>query len=87
MGIRSGETLATFREAVAKLRREAGQHLDDDATLLLLGRHVLVGPADDGRASYQVAIDICEDCRRETDLVTAQRLSSADVSGPSTDAP
>jgi len=60
----SGETLATFREAVAKLRREAGEHLDDDATLLLLARHVLGGPTDEGRASYQVAIDVCEDCRR-----------------------
>jgi hypothetical protein len=60
----SGETLATFREAVAQLRRDAGEHLDDDATLLLLARHVLGGPADDGRASYQVALDVCEDCQR-----------------------
>jgi hypothetical protein len=60
----SSETFACFREAVAKLRREAGEHLDDDATLLLLARHVLGGPIDDGRASYQVALDICEDCQR-----------------------
>ena len=37
----SGETLASFREALARLRREAGEHLDDDATLLLLARQVL----------------------------------------------
>ena len=60
----SGQTMASFREAVAKLRRDAGEHLDDDATLLLLARHVLGGPTDDGRASYQIAIDVCEDCRR-----------------------
>ncbi|HEY8944685.1 MAG TPA: hypothetical protein VIM73_10505, partial [Polyangiaceae bacterium] len=60
----SGETLATFREAVAKLRREAGEHLDDDATLLLLARQVLGGPTGEGRASYQIALDVCEDCRR-----------------------
>jgi len=100
----SGETLATFREAVAKLRREAGEHLDDDAVWLLLARHVLGGPADDGRASYQVALDVCGDCRRarqtgdgelfEVSPATlamaacdAQRLPSAHVSTPSTDAP
>ena len=60
----SGHTMASFREAVAKLRRGAGEHLDDDATLLVLARHVLGGPTDDGRASYQIAIDVCEDCRR-----------------------
>ena len=60
----SGQTLATFREALTKLRRDAGEHLDDDAALLLLARHVLGGPTDDGRASYQVALDVCEDCGR-----------------------
>lgn len=51
-----GETRATLREAIAKLRQDAGQHLDDDAILLLLARHVLAGPTDDGRASYQSAL-------------------------------
>jgi hypothetical protein len=40
----SGEVLASFREALAKLRRDAGGRLDDDATLLLMARHVLGGP-------------------------------------------
>jgi 5-methylcytosine-specific restriction endonuclease McrA len=70
----SGETLATFREAVAKLRREAGEHLDDDATLLLLARHVLGGPTDEGRASYQVAIDVCEDCQRARQHANGERI-------------
>jgi len=60
----SGEALATFREALAKLRREAGEALDDDAAILLMARHVLGGPRDDRRASYQVAVTVCEDCGR-----------------------
>src|SRR6185503_4907369 len=60
----SGETLVSFREALAKLRRAAGEHLDDDAILLLLTRYVLGGPSDDGRASYQVVLDVCSDCQR-----------------------
>jgi hypothetical protein len=73
----SGETLATFREAVAKLRREAGEHLDDDATLLLLARHVLGGPTDDGRASYQVALDVCEDCGRARQCADGELIDVA----------
>ncbi|RYZ04058.1 MAG: HNH endonuclease [Myxococcales bacterium] len=74
----SGETLASFREAMAKLQRGAGEHLDDDALLLLLARHVLVGPNDDGRASYQVALDVCEDCQR------ARQLADGELIGVST---
>jgi hypothetical protein len=62
----SGEVLATFREALTKLRREANGSLDDDAALLLMARHVLGGPVDEGRASYQVAITVCEACQRAT---------------------
>jgi len=58
------ETMATFREAMAKLRREVGSPIDDDAALLLLARQVLGGPSEAGRASYQVALTICEDCGR-----------------------
>ncbi|HXK18434.1 MAG TPA: HNH endonuclease signature motif containing protein [Polyangiaceae bacterium] len=60
----SGEVLATFREALAKLRREADGALDDDAALLLMARQVLGGPVDAGRASYQVAMTVCEVCQR-----------------------
>jgi hypothetical protein len=59
----SGEVLATFREAMAKVRRDAGEALDDDATVLLLCRQVLEGPRDEGRWSYQVALTVCESCR------------------------
>ncbi|HXK19753.1 MAG TPA: HNH endonuclease signature motif containing protein, partial [Polyangiaceae bacterium] len=64
----SGEVLATFREALTKLRREADGALDDDAALLLMARQVLSGPVDAGRASYQVAMTVCEGCRRATQL-------------------
>lgn len=57
-------TLATFREAMAKLRRTAGESLDDDAALLLLARQVLQGPSDEGRSSYQIAVTVCERCAR-----------------------
>ncbi|HEY6562579.1 MAG TPA: RuvA C-terminal domain-containing protein [Polyangiaceae bacterium] len=57
-------TLATFREAMAKLRRSSGESLDDDAALLLLARHILQGPSDEGRSSYQIAVTVCERCER-----------------------
>ena len=60
----SGETLATFREAMAKIRRDAGEALDDDAAILLMSRSVLEGPRDEGNSSYQVALTVCEHCRR-----------------------
>jgi hypothetical protein len=58
------ETLALFREAMNQLRRSSGPRLDDDSALLLMARHVLGGPSDDGRASYQVALSVCPECGR-----------------------
>ena len=58
----SAETLATVRDALAKLRRDAGAPLDDDAALLLMARQILGGPTDEGRASYQVYLNVCEHC-------------------------
>ncbi len=62
----SGEVLATFREAMAKIRRDAGEPLDDDAAFLLLCRQTLAGNRDPGRSSYQIALTVCERCRRAT---------------------
>jgi hypothetical protein len=59
----SAETFATFRDAVRVLRQKSNQPLDDDSALLLMAREVLGGPADAGRASYQIAVDVCERCR------------------------
>jgi hypothetical protein len=60
----SGEVLASVREALAKIRRDAGEPLDDDAALLLMARAVLEGPSDDGRSPYQIALTVCEHCQR-----------------------
>ena len=60
----SADTLATFRDAMAKLRRMAPESLDDDAALLLLARHVLGASDDEGRSAYQVALTLCEQCGR-----------------------
>jgi hypothetical protein len=49
---------------MANLRREAGSFLDDDASLLLLARQILGGPTDEGRAPYQIALTVCEQCGR-----------------------
>ena len=62
----SGEVLASVREALSKIRRDAGEPLDDDAALLLMARAVLEGPSDRGRSSYQLALTVCEHCRRGT---------------------
>jgi hypothetical protein len=59
----SGLVLATFREALAKLRRDAGERLDDDDALLLMARHVLEGPTNASHSSYQMAITLCEQCQ------------------------
>ncbi len=76
----SAEVLASFREAQAKLRRDAGGPLDDDATLLLMARHVLGGTTDDGRASYQIALTVCEACERATQTGVGEALQiSAEV--------
>ena len=58
----SAETFALVREAMAKLRRGTNHSLDDDSALLLMARHVLGGPDDDGRAPYQVALTVCREC-------------------------
>ncbi|MBN1605691.1 MAG: hypothetical protein JW940_03620 [Polyangiaceae bacterium] len=60
----SAETLASVREALSKLRRDSGSPLDDDAALLLMARQVLGGPTDEGRASYQMLLGVCEQCGR-----------------------
>ncbi len=56
------ETFALFREAMQQLRRTAGEAWDDDAVLLSMARHVLGGPGDEGRSSYQVSLTVCAAC-------------------------
>ena len=59
---------------MAKLRREAGGRLDDDAALLLMARQVLGGPSDSGRSSYQLAVTRCSDCQRAHVHASGERV-------------
>ena len=81
------ETLALFREAMNKLAR-SGTPLDDDSALMLMARHVLGGPGDEGRASYQIALSVCSECGRgrqqasgELVPVGAEVVAMADCDG------
>jgi hypothetical protein len=60
----TAETSASLREALAQVRRDAGGPLDDDAALLAVARRILNGPSDSGRASYQIALTVCQSCGR-----------------------
>ncbi len=57
-----GETFALLRDARGALEREAGHSLSDDDFMMMLARRTLGGPTDEGRASYQIALTVCEDC-------------------------
>ena len=56
------ETFALFRDAMNELRRRSAAALDDDSVLLELARCVLGGPREEGRASYQVVLNVCPEC-------------------------
>jgi hypothetical protein len=58
----AAETFCVFRDAADKLQRDSGSSLDDDSALLLMARHVLGGPSNEGRASYQIALSVCPAC-------------------------
>ena len=58
----AAETFALFRDAMNELRRRTAAALDDDSALLEMARHVLGGPRDEGRASYQVVFSVCPNC-------------------------
>jgi hypothetical protein len=63
----SAETRALFVEALAALRKQAGESLDDDTAMLMMSRQVLATlgseSADSGRAGYQVQVNICKRCQ------------------------
>jgi len=74
----SADTLATYRDAMAKVRREASEKLDDDAAFLLLARCALGGPTDEGRASYQVLLHLCPSCSRGEQEANGERIEVND---------
>lgn len=58
----SAEVYALFRDAQAKVRADAGGSVEDEDVLRAMSRLVLEGPADEGRASYQIAVSLCSAC-------------------------
>jgi hypothetical protein len=68
----SPETFAAFREALTALRRLTEAPLDDDSALLAMARHVLGGPHDEGRSSYQIALSVCTECGRGVGLANGR---------------
>jgi len=74
----SADTLAMFRETMAKFRRESSESLDDDAAILLMTRSALGGPTDEGRASYQVLLHVCSSCSRGEQEANGERVEVND---------
>jgi hypothetical protein len=68
----AADTYATFREAMQRLRRQAGGSLDDDAVLLAMARHVLGGPREEGRSSYQISLTVCDACGSGAQTATGE---------------
>ncbi len=60
----AAETFALLRDARGAVEREAGHSLSDDDFMLMLARRALGGPTEEGRASYQIALTVCERCDR-----------------------
>jgi hypothetical protein len=58
-----------------RLRRGSPAPLDDDSALLLMARHVLGGPTDEGRASYQIALSVCPECRQGAQLASGELVA------------
>jgi hypothetical protein len=62
----SAETFATYREAQAKIRKDANARLTEEDGLLLMARAILGGPSDSGRSSYQIHLTRCDACATMT---------------------
>ncbi len=58
----SAETHAMFREAIRRIREEAGRHLSEDEVLGQMAGAVL-GKGGEG-APYQVAVTVCAGCKK-----------------------
>jgi hypothetical protein len=70
----TGETFATYREAIVQLRRTRGGPVDDDAALLAMARALLGGPNDGGRSSYQISLSVCPSCGHGTQRAAGDRV-------------
>ena len=81
----SPETLAAFRDAMRHVSEQTGQHLDDDALLLLIARGILEPAASPpasgaaehthaGRPRYQISVTECPRCKRASMPAGADRV-------------
>ncbi len=71
----SGATLALWEQARNRLTRESGIPLDDDQLIAQMARAVLGGPADEGRASFQIATIVCERCQQGWQQGAGERVA------------
>ncbi len=68
------EVFARYHEAIDVVRKEIDPHLSEAQALDAILSRALGGPADEGRAPYQIAVTVCDDCGR-----TWQRGGDEDV--------
>jgi HNH endonuclease len=62
----SGDAMAAFRDARLQMELEVGHSLDDDALVRMLAHHALAGPVKPGKAAYQIAMTVCQECGKGT---------------------
>jgi hypothetical protein len=67
----SAESMATFQEAIAKLRKDGH---DEDSAYLEMARAVLA-PSDAGRSSYQITLNQCPDCLQGHQLADGKMVA------------
>src|SRR5688572_3926276 len=60
----SAQTHALVREAMRKLRQEAGRHLSEDEVVAQMARAALSGGGTTTDAPYQVGLTVCTGCRK-----------------------
>jgi hypothetical protein len=60
----SPEVFALFRQTQSALADERGERLDDNAFVEVLCRRALEGTAASERPAHQIAITLCESCKR-----------------------
>jgi hypothetical protein len=73
----SGETLATFREALERLRQRGLERLDEEAALLLMARESLAGPRNADAPGYQISLTTCDQCQRSFQLAKGELVEVA----------
>jgi hypothetical protein len=73
----SGETLATFREALERLRQRDEERLDEEAALLLMARESLAGSRNADAPGYQISLTTCDQCQRSFQLAKGELVEVA----------